>query len=103
MSYKNDLQMTAKSSIKDQQALHNKIRRKVVKALLQYGDRVQYSVFELAFKRINDMQKMLVKMEKWLEPSDEIRFYRLCEQCKKTSKAIPSTKMGHWPAAILIN
>ncbi|UAA40361.1 CRISPR-associated endonuclease Cas2 [Paraneptunicella aestuarii] len=81
----------------------DKVRRNVVKALMQYGDRVQYSVFELAFKRLGDMQKMQIKLEALLEPGDEIRFYRLCHQCRKTSKAIPDKPLGYWPAAILIH
>lgn len=79
------------------------VRRKVVKYLLEYGDRVQYSVFELAFKRKNQLTNLQSRIKERLEMGDEVRFYRLCANCKANSLAIPASAIAHWPAAVLIN
>jgi CRISPR-associated protein Cas2 len=56
-------------------------RNKVSKTLLDFGDRVQYSVFECkldaaALKRLGDrLGRIIAKQE------DSVRFYFLCENC----------------------
>jgi len=51
-------------------------RRKVMKTLEGYGERVQYSVFEcnLAPKKIEEMQRRLAKL---ISPKDSLRIYFL--------------------------
>ena len=54
----------------------DKRRTKVMKFLLGYGARVQYSVFECNLKprEINDLRN---KLKKWIESEDSVRFYFL--------------------------
>lgn len=51
-------------------------RRKVMKVLEGYGERVQYSVFEcnLAPKKIEEMRRHLAKL---ISPKDSLRIYFL--------------------------
>ena len=56
-------------------------RNRVAKVLLDYGYRVQYSVFEVELddRRFKEMQERLLKEIDVL--SDSIRIYRICERC----------------------
>lgn len=61
----------------------NKKRTKLAKKLLNFGSRVQYSVFEC-----NLTQKQLTEMIKQILPfvdleTDSLRIYRLCDTCRK--------------------
>jgi len=81
----------------------DKIRRRVAKHLLEHGDRVQHSVFELAFRRQSQLKKLANKLHCMLEESDDIRFYRLCQDCIHASQQISNAPIGQWPAAILVS
>jgi CRISPR-associated protein Cas2 len=61
----------------------NKRRRKVAEILLDYGDRVQYSVFECILdKKLLD--KMIGSIYKTVsEDEDSVRIYTLCAGCVK--------------------
>ncbi len=61
----------------------NKRRLKVAKVLLDFGRRVQYSVFEAhldtsSLKNLKDRLRKVI-----LESEDSIRFYRVCGECEK--------------------
>jgi CRISPR-associated protein Cas2 len=61
----------------------NKRRRKLAKIIMDYGDRVQYSVFECILDK-----KLLDKMirsiyETVSEDEDSVRIYTLCAGCVK--------------------
>ncbi len=61
----------------------NQRRQRVVRALEDVGDRVQYSVFEavLTPRQLADVRKRLAAA---IEPTvDSIRFYPLCEACRR--------------------
>ena len=63
--------------------IDNKQRTKLAKKLLDFGMRVQYSVFEcnLTNKQIEEMKKQALK---FVDPEkDSFRIYRLCDQCIK--------------------
>jgi len=61
----------------------NKRRIRVAKELKNYGHRVQYSVFECLLS-VDKAEQLKEKLEKLvLKNEDSIRFYRLCEGCKK--------------------
>jgi len=66
----------------------NKRRVKVAKTLLDYGTRVQYSVFEcnLCDRHI---QQLMTKLERIIDQKeDTVRFYKLCQNCAGTVKII---------------
>jgi len=58
-------------------------RLKVATKLKDYGERVQYSVFECI---LDDrmLQSLIHEVTPLIEPEeDSLRFYRLCEGCRK--------------------
>lgn len=56
-------------------------RTKVMQTLLDFGQRVQYSVFECDLKG-KDMDRLLKKLKRLVnQEEDSVRFYFLCESC----------------------
>ena len=56
---------------------------KVAKLMEGYGVRVQYSVFECIVTD-RQMQEMERRLRRIIKPEeDSIRFYRICESCKR--------------------
>jgi len=61
----------------------DKRRLKVAKILLDFGGRVQYSVFEAILTK-ELLEKMVFRLKRAaLEQEDSIRIYRLCGECEK--------------------
>ena len=65
---------------------NDKRRNRVAKILLDYGYRVQYSVFEVELDecRFKEMQGRLLEAINVSE--DSIRIYRICERCLEQTK-----------------
>ena len=64
-------------------AITNTIKRtNLAKKLLDFGPRVQYSLFEadINFSELDKLFTMLQKVA--LEKDESIRVYKLCESCK---------------------
>lgn len=66
----------------------DKRRQKIAKILLNFGDRVQYSVFEAIlgdelFKKMFSSLTRVIRSEE-----DSIRIYQLCKECKKAIKIL---------------
>ncbi|OEU83900.1 MAG: CRISPR-associated endonuclease Cas2 [Desulfobacterales bacterium S5133MH4] len=60
----------------------NVLRTKIAKTLLDFGDRVQYSVFESKLDK-NLLDKLVLKLIEIIEESeDSIRVYPLCAVCE---------------------
>jgi len=70
----------------------DKRRNKIAKTLLDYGDRVQYSVFECNLTHTQVLK--LVKELKAIvnEGEDSLRIYRFCADCKQLVQAIGQAK-----------
>ena len=69
--------------------VNDKKRRKLVNVLLNYGHRVQKSVFEcnISEKEYTILYSQIVKLNILVE--DSVRFYNLCEACvKKIEKLV---------------
>jgi len=58
------------------------LRKKVANILLDYGVRVQYSVFECLVDA-KTLDKIIVMLSPFTEGNDSIRFYQVCEACLK--------------------
>jgi len=57
-------------------------RTRIAKLLEDYGDRVQYSVFEMNLDREGRFAAMQHRLEQTLDPAeDSVRIYRLCSPC----------------------
>lgn len=65
----------------------DKKRGKVAKILLDFGTRVQYSVFECI---MDDklLEKMTAKLSKIISDEDSLRIYALCTRCEKAVKVL---------------
>lgn len=64
----------------------DKRRLKIAKTLLDYGDRVQYSVFEadLDQKLLNECIQRLGRI---IDPQqDSVRIYHICQTCLKQTR-----------------
>lgn len=57
-------------------------RGKVSKLLEDYGQRVQYSVFECRLDE-KTLDKLLGKLKPFANSNDSIRIYEICEACLK--------------------
>lgn len=57
-------------------------RSKLANLLLDYGTRVQYSVFELMIDE-NMFDELVERLKPFPECSDSIRIYHICEGCLK--------------------
>jgi len=58
-------------------------RTKISKTLLDYGTRVQYSVFECHLDDVELFQKMCRRLESIiLEEEDSLRIYSVCGSCE---------------------
>ena len=66
-------------------------RNKVASTLLDYGKRVQYSVFEVSGTVALDeiMDKLTVLID---QDEDNIRYYQLCQGCVKRKKVTGKEK-----------
>lgn len=65
----------------------NKRRTKIAKILEDYGDRVQYSVFECNLSA-KHLRRLTAELEEVMnDKEDSIRMYRLCSDCVKKIKA----------------
>ena len=61
----------------------DKRRLKVAKILLDYGDRVQYSVFEADLEKLL-LDELLGRLRSVIDPDeDSIRIYHICQNCLK--------------------
>jgi len=66
----------------------DKRRRKVMKAMEGFGQRVQYSVFECHLEP-RDIARMHQKLRKLINlREDDIRFYLLCDACAPRTMAL---------------
>ena len=65
----------------------DKRRNKIYKTLKNFGQRVQYSVFECDITRMEYL-KLRSRLDALIEEDDNIRFYFLCEACQATIERI---------------
>lgn len=64
-------------------------RLKVAHTLLDFGSRVQYSVFECIMD--NDLlEKMVHRLDRIVSDKDSVRIYGLCAGCAKVVKVLGS-------------
>jgi len=77
-------------------------RNRVCKLLKDYGERVQYSVFECVL-RPNDLKRLRERLKPLLVPEeDDVRFYRLCETCRRKATVWGTRKRRRWEQAVVV-
>lgn len=61
----------------------NRRRSRVARILEDFGDRAQYSVFEMELDRPEQMGALRHRLEKAIDPSEDgVRTYFLCRECR---------------------
>ncbi len=61
----------------------NQRRGKVARILEDFGDRVQYSVFEMELEDLAQLQEMQQRLAGAIDPqADNVRIYFLCQGCR---------------------
>ena len=83
--------------------MNNDLRRNhVAKALKDYGQRVQLSVFEVYLEG-DELGKMITRLTGLMdEETDSIRIYPLCAACKKEIHVIGHGDVTQLPDVIII-
>lgn len=61
-------------------------RNRLRRALRDFGDRVQYSVFECALAP-GDAKRLDAAVRRETREGDHVRFYHLCEHCARRAEA----------------
>ena len=65
----------------------DKQRTRLAKKLLNFGQRVQYSVFECNLNK-DQLKEMKKQIMKFIDlKKDSLRIYRLCDSCRKQIKS----------------
>ncbi len=77
-------------------------RQRVGKLLLRHGQRVQESVFEIALTSPHDLEGLKKCLISILEEENELRFYRLCLDCRKAAHRIDGMPLAGFPAVVII-
>lgn len=67
-------------------------RNKVARVLKNFGQRVQYSVFECQLKQ-GHFARMIQSLEGLIDEGDSLRIYQLCELCVKKGNYLGKGKM----------
>lgn len=80
----------------------NKTRLRVGRLLLRYGQRVQKSVFEIALANTGEMEMLKHKLKLLLDGENELRFYRLCLNCRKASRRVDGMPLATFPEVVII-
>ena len=66
----------------------NRKRTRVSKTMLDFGTRVQYSVFECIIGDDKLLEKMISKLSGIISDEDSVRIYALCAKCEKVVKVL---------------
>lgn len=81
----------------------DKQRDEAAKILLRYGNRVQFSVYEIVADSKQDLDNLCQKLRQAV-PDEEakFRFYRLCENCRHDSQDLHGQSLVNMPAVIIL-
>ncbi len=80
----------------------DKRRNRVFKTLKNFGQWMQYSVFECELDKMN-LARLKDRLNEFIRPGedDSVRFYFLCEHCKQQIKRIGGEKPRKEGAVII--
>lgn len=81
----------------------DRIRNRVGKALLRYGNRVQESVFEISVKKpqiLDIIRRELIALTE--QDDNNIRFYRICSACREASSTLQGGRVAYFPAVLIV-
>ena len=77
-------------------------RDRIARILLSYGQRVQYSVFEVALRSPGQLEELCEQLRDLVDEQTDIRLYRLCASCRRESHNVFGEKIVDLPAVIIV-
>ena len=80
----------------------DRYRRKAGNILEEYGLRVQRSVFEISVESVQELEALRERLQRWLEPGDDLRFYHLCAACRAASQDADGRRVAEFPLLVLV-
>ena len=81
----------------------DRLRAQVAKILGEYGNRIQYSVFELMIESESVLDELRVKIRHEVqEDICSLNFYRLCQNCRAASCDLHGGSLTEIPTAIIV-
>lgn len=78
------------------------VRERVGKRLLVVGDRVQRSVFEIRVDSLQALQVLAAELRELLDEGDDLRFYRLCLDCRMASCDARGQPIATYPSVVIV-
>jgi CRISPR-associated protein Cas2 len=79
------------------------IRLGVSKILGEYGERVQYSVFEVVLHSNTELERLQARLKGVLgDAPNDLRFYLLCSRCRAESRTLSGKKIASFPSHIIV-
>ncbi|MDM8558898.1 CRISPR-associated endonuclease Cas2 [Thiotrichales bacterium HSG14] len=81
---------------------NDKVRDRIAKVLLKYGNRVQYSVFEVMLRSQAELQTLSEKLRAVADKETDIRLYRLCDNCRHAAHDLEGKPIVKMPAVVII-
>ncbi|WP_018013803.1 CRISPR-associated endonuclease Cas2 [Teredinibacter turnerae] len=80
----------------------DKNRRKLGHLFLHYGQRVQYSVFEISLKDERQLDRLRAQCQRYIAPGDSLYFYWITQQGAAKSKDVDGNPIAQYPAVIVL-
>jgi len=80
----------------------DRARNRVGKVLLRHGHRVQKSFFEIMIDGEVLLERIRHQVESLLDDEVEVRFYRLCLDCRKQSFRLDDAALASFPAVLVV-
>ncbi|GAL06232.1 CRISPR-associated endonuclease Cas2 [Photobacterium aphoticum] len=80
----------------------DKKRRRLSRLLLGYGERVQYSVFEITLRDNKALTTLKKRCKKYVDDTDSLRFYWLPHNARKKSFDIWGEPIATFPQAEIL-
>ncbi|HPE60233.1 MAG: CRISPR-associated endonuclease Cas2 [Thiothrix sp.] len=77
-------------------------RRRAGDILEEFGLRVQRSVFEISVDSTQQLEQLRQRLQRWLEPGDDLRFYHLCAACRAASQNADGGRVAEFPLLLLV-
>ncbi|RMG54054.1 MAG: CRISPR-associated endonuclease Cas2 [Gammaproteobacteria bacterium] len=80
----------------------DRVRTRLGKLLLRHGYRVQESVFEIAVATPAQLRELRRQVLHLIEDENEVRFYRLCRDCRQASSRVDGQPVAGFPSTVIV-
>jgi len=82
--------------------VNDRRRNKVCKTLKDYGEHIQYSVFECLL-RPKDLEQMTKKLTALIDAEEDgVRIYQLCEGCRGRARVLGTGQVTEDPDVLVV-